>query len=386
MRILHTSDWHLGRQLHGLDLGDAQAGFIDHLVSVVRSEGVDVVLISGDVHDRALPALPALQLFAQALAQLRDAGAVVVVISGNHDAAVRLGDKAELLDPRIHLRTDPTRVGEPLLVTDEHGPVAVYAIPYLEPAVVGDVLPGTDGEETGAHVRALSRAMRAVRSDLSTRGARSVLLAHAWVSGGEASESERDLGVGGVARVPTTLFDGIDYTALGHLHAPQILAKGLRYSGSPLPYSFGEARQAKASWLVDLGPAGVRSVVAIPTPVWRKLSSVKGTLEGLLSSSSWTGLEGDVISAVITDARRPMDAMVRLQRRFPLTVQLGFAPIDAGLDASSYAARTRGRSDLDVAVTFLGHVRGEPDDADRVLLAEALESARLDELSAQVGG
>ena len=385
MRILHTSDWHLGRQLHGLDLGAAQSVFVDHLVEVVRAEAVDVVLISGDVHDRALPALPALLLFAEALVRIRDAGAAVVVISGNHDAAARLGDKAELLDPRISIRTDPALVGSPVVISDADGPVAIYGIPYLEPAVVGDLLPGVDGSETGAHVRVLARSMRAVNADLTSRGGRSVVLAHAWVAGGEASESERDLGIGGVARVPVTLFDGIDYTALGHLHAPQVLSDGLRYSGSPLPYSFSEAAHRKASWLVDLGPGGVRSVTAVPAPVWRRLTKLSGTLEELLTSGVWDGSEGDVVSAVLTDARRPMDAMARLQRRFPLTVQLGFAPEGVETEVSSYTARTRGRSDLEVAMTFLGHVRGEPDEADRELFAEALESARLAEL-APVGG
>ena len=104
MRLLHTSDWHLGRSLHGHDLGAAQASFVDHLVDVVRAEAVDVVLIAGDVHDRALPPVSALQLFDEALGRLRDAGAAVVAISGNHDAPARLGDKACLLDPRIALR------------------------------------------------------------------------------------------------------------------------------------------------------------------------------------------------------------------------------------------------------------------------------------------
>lgn len=385
MRILHTSDWHLGRQLHGLDLGPAQSAFVDHLVEFVRAEAVDVVLISGDVHDRALPALPALLLFADALARLRDAGAAVVVISGNHDAAVRLGDKAGLLDPRIIIRTDPSLIGRPALISDSAGPVAFYGIPYLEPAVVGDVLPGVDGTETGAHVRVLARAMRAVNSDRASRGGRSVVLAHAWVAGGAASESERDLGIGGVARVPVTLFEGIDYTALGHLHAPQALTDRLRYSGSPLPYSFSEARHRKASWLVDLGPGGVRSVTEVPAPVWKRLSTIRGTLESLLASSQWDGMQGDVVSAMLTDARRPMDAMVRLQRRFPLTVALGFAPDGGQADTSTYTAKTRGRSDLEVAMTFFGHVRGAPDELDRELLVEALESARLVEPSQPVG-
>ena len=208
MRLLHTSDWHLGRSLHGHDLGAAQAGFVDHLVEVVRAEQVDVVLVAGDVHDRALPPVSALQLFDEALGRLRDAGAAVVAISGNHDAPARLGDKAALLDPRIALRCDPRRVGEPVLLPDAHGDVAFYGIPYLEPAAVRRLLPGVDAEDyedpqvAGAHARVLTRALRAVAADRSARGGRSVVLAHAWVSGGQASDSERDIAVGGIGHVP----------------------------------------------------------------------------------------------------------------------------------------------------------------------------------------
>jgi exonuclease SbcD len=326
MRLLHTSDWHLGRSLHGHDLGAAQAAHVDHLVEVVRAEGVDVVLVAGDVHDRALPPVSALQLFDEALGRLRDAGAAVVVISGNHDAPARLGDKAGLLDPRISLRCDPRRVGEPVVLHDEHGPVAVYGIPYLEPAAVRDLLPGADepadqGDPPparGAHTRVLTRALAAVAADRAVRGGRSVALAHAWVTGGQASESERDIAVGGVGHVPAALFDGLDYTALGHLHRPQVLREGLRYSGSPLPYSFGEATADKLSWLVELGAAGLSSVRAVPAPVHRRLTALTGTLEDLLTSSAHTPYEQDFVALTLTDPVRPVDAMAALQRRYAI--------------------------------------------------------------------
>ncbi len=177
MRLLHTSDWHLGRSLHGHDLAAAQGAFVDSLVDVVRSERVDAVVLAGDVHDRALPPVEAMQLFDDALRRIIDAGAAVVAISGNHDAPARLGDKAGLLDRRVALRTDPARVADPVVLEDEHGPVAFYAVPYLEPAAVRDVLPGADleGPGPGAHTRVLSRAMRAVHADRAERGGRSVV-------------------------------------------------------------------------------------------------------------------------------------------------------------------------------------------------------------------
>ena len=389
MRLLHTSDWHLGRSLHGHDLGAAQAAHVDHLVDVVRSERVDVVLLAGDVHDRALPPVSALQLFDDALGRLRDAGAAVVVISGNHDAPARLGDKSGLLDPRISLRCDPRRVGEPVVLQDRHGPVSFYGIPYLEPAAVRDLLPGSDEEAAGsadppvargAHTRVLTRALAAVAADRAVRGGRSVVLAHAWVTGGQGSDSERDIAVGGVGHVPAALFDGLDYTALGHLHRPQVLREGLRYSGSPLPYSFGEASADKLSWLVELGPSGLAAVEAVPAPVFRRLTALTGTLEDLLTSSAHTPFEQDFVALTLTDPVRPVDAMAALQRRYahPLTLAWQPSSLPTG-DGASYAQRTRGRSDLEVADAFVAHVRSDASDAERVLLGAALEAARLAE-------
>jgi exonuclease SbcD len=384
MRLLHTSDWHLGRSLHQHDLGAAQAQFVDHLVDVVVQEGVDVVLLAGDVHDRALPPVEAMQLFDEALRRLRDTGASVVAISGNHDAPARLGDKAGLLDRRICLRTDPRRVAEPYVVEDRDGPVAFYAVPYLEPAAVRGLLPGDAGDITdapataGSHTRVLSQAMRAVHADRQQRGGRSVVLAHAWVTGGEASDSERDITVGGVANVPVGLFDGVDYTALGHLHRPQILREGLRYSGSPLPYSFSEAGHGKLSWLLDLGPSGLARVEPVSAPVHRRLTTLTGTLEELLSSPAFAEHEHDFVSVTLTDPVRPVDAMPALRRRFAHPLTLDWKPsATPTADGVSYGQRTSGRSDAEVAEAFVAHVRSEIDDAERVLLRSALDAARL---------
>jgi exonuclease SbcD len=387
MRLLHTSDWHLGRALHQHNLGGAQAAFVDHLVEVVARERVDVVLLSGDVHDRALPPVEAMQLFDEALRRLRDTGAAVVAISGNHDAPARLGDKAGLLDRSICLRTDPRRLAEPLVLDDDDGPVAFYAIPYLEPAAVRGLLPGEPppGEEaadvpasSGSHTRVLAQAMRAVHADRAARGGRSVALAHAWVTGGQGSDSERDITVGGVANVPSALFDGVDYTALGHLHRPQVLRDGLRYSGSPLPYSFSEAGHDKLSWLVELGPRGLSRVEAVPAPVHRPLSALTGTLEDLLASPAHAGQEAHFVAVTLTDAVKPVDAMTSLRRRFPFALTLAWQPAAcAGTDGGSYAERTSGRSDVEIAEAFVAHVRSAADDDERALLRGALDAARL---------
>ena len=363
MRLLHTSDWHLGRSLHRADLRGAQEAFVDHLVEVVRSERVDVVVVSGDVYDRAVPPLDAVALCSSAFVRLRAAGAQVVVISGNHDSARRLGFGSDLIDSSgVFLRTDVARCAEPVVIDG----VPFFAIPYLEPeAVRGELGPG-------GHVGVLSSALDRVRSVAPPC---SVVLAHCWAAGGVASDSERDITVGGVSAVPASLFGGFSYVALGHLHGAQVLSESLRYSGSPLAYSFSEASQVKGSWLVELG--SVASATFVPAPVPRRLSTMRGTLDALLTDARLAGQEDDWLSVVLTDTARPEAAMDRLSVRFPHVLVLAHEPSGAARSSESYATRAAGRTDLEVAAAFVGHVRGTPAEAEELtLLSRAFEAVR----------
>ena len=389
MRLLHTSDWHLGRSLHRTDLRAAQAAFLDHLVDTVRSEQVDAVLVSGDVYDRAVPPVDAVQLCESALVRLRGDGARVVVISGNHDSARRLGFGSALVDASgVHLRTRVADCAVPVMLADDHGEVAVYGIPYLEPEAVRTDLPpdpaDPEAEAPRGHAGVLGRGLACVRADLATRpAARSVVLAHAWVTGGQASESERNVTVGGVASVPASLFDAFTYSALGHLHGPQTLSEGLRYSGSPLAYSFSEAAHVKGSWLVELDASGLSRVEHVPAPVPRRLSSIQGRLENLLTSSRFTPQEQDWLTVVYTDDLRPDDAMERLTARFPFVLVLKHEPEGRCADGLTYAARLAGRTDLEVGAAFVEHVRRAAlDPAEQLLFEQALEASRLAAASA----
>ena len=283
MRLLHTSDWHLGRSLHRADLRAAQSAFLDHLVETARAEKVDAVLVAGDIYDRAVPPVDAVELCEDALLRLHDTGAAIVLISGNHDSARRLGFGSGLLEKAgVHLRTRPAALARPVLLEDAHGPVAVYGVPYLEPDAVRGELPPAGGSQNTAggsqntaggeevprgHAGVLGHAVACIRADADTRGIqRRVVMAHGWVSGGAASESERDITVGGVGQVPAELFAGFGYVALGHLHGQQTVAPHLRYSGSPLPYSFSEASHRKGSWLVELDGTGTARAERVPAP------------------------------------------------------------------------------------------------------------------------
>ena len=209
------------------------------------------------------------------------------------------------------------------------------------------------------------------------------MLAHAFVAGGQASESERDISVGGVSVVPTSCFAGVDYTALGHLHGAQALTETVRYSGSPIAYSFSEEHHRKAVLLVDVPPqpGSPIHVEALPTPVRRPIARVRSTLDDLLTAARWADYTDHYLQVTLTDDERPREAMARLRTRFPQTLVLVFDPETAADDEPSYAARLRGKSDLEVATEFVAHVRSTPDDHESALLARALESVRADEVA-----
>ena len=381
MRLLHTSDWHVGRSLHGTELLAEQDAVLAELARVVAAERVDVVLVAGDVYDRAVPSADATAVLDRALVRLRAAGATVVLTPGNHDSARRLGFASGLLAVSgVHVRAATAALDEPVLLADEHGDVAVYGLPFLEPDVARHELGLTGGR---SHQAVLAAAMDRVRSDLFLRpGVRSVVLAHAFVGGGVASESERDICVGGVDLVAGSVFDGVDYVALGHLHRPQTLTPRMRYSGSPLAYSFGEAGQRKQAWLVDLDAAGLADVRPVPLPAPRELSVVQGELAQLLADPSLAAAEEHFVSARLTDAVRPPDPMRRLQSRFPHCVHLEWTGGGGPADGRSYAERTRGRTDLEVAGEFVAHVRGvSASRAELELLGRALVATDRDDVT-----
>jgi exonuclease SbcD len=347
VRILHTSDWHLGRSFHREGMLGHQAAYVDHLVRVVEDEKVDLVVVAGDIYDRALPHVDAVRLADETLARLAASRAQVVLTSGNHDSAQRLGFSSRLIDAAgVFIRTDASGVGAPVLLEDAHGPVAVYGIPYLDPDSVREPW----GLAARSHV------------------------AHAFVAGAQPSESERDISVGGVSLVPTTVFDGIDYTALGHLHGRHTLTDSIRYSGSPLAYSFSEAGHTKGSWLVDLGPHGLTTAEFIEAPVPRRLARIRGSLDDLLHDLTITEHEDAWVHATLTDATRPLQAMDRLRSRFPHTLVIAFEPV-GGDRLRVPVARTQGRSDHAIALDFIAELRGTPaTKAESALLQTAVDA------------
>lgn len=399
MRLLHTSDWHLGRSFHGVGMLDAQRGFIAQLVDFVREQSVDVVLIAGDVYDRALPGLDVVKLLDDALVAITDAGAKVVLTSGNHDSAIRLGFASRLLERGgVHLRTRVEDLDSPVLFSlagdnarvvtaaDAAGAgearplLAIYGIPYLEPRLVAGKL-----DAAANHFDVTQAAVQRIRQDLAARNGsasvHAIVLAHTFASGGITSDSERELSIGGLGAVPLDLFEGFAYTALGHLHGRQELAPNVRYSGSPLAYSFSEAKHHKGGWLLDVGPDGAVDVSEVLWHAPHELAVLRGRLAELLESPDHSWAESAYCQVTLTDPVRPPQAMEQLRARFPDTLVLGFDP-EGGTEKgrTSYSSRlAEAQDDLGVCCGFLDHVRGRSaDEQEEAALRQALDAVRLE--------
>ena len=375
VKLLHTSDWHVGRSFHGQDLLADQESVLTALAEVVRVEQVDVVLVAGDIYDRAIPSAEAVGVATRALQRIRDCGAQIVAVPGNHDSAARLGAFGGFLSAGgLHLRTDVASVADPVVLDAGAGPVAIYGIPFLEPDLVRHRF-GLSGPVS--HQVVLRAAMDLIRADLAGRpGHRSVVLAHAFVVGAAVSGSERSIAVGGVESVGADVFDGVDYVALGHLHTPQQVAPHLRYSGSVLPYSFTETKGAKGVWLIDMAVAGGPRVSWRELPVIRPLACVSGELTEILMGQSH--LADHYLAVELTDPVRPIDPMRRLREAFPWALTVTWRPPAAALAPIAYPTVTATSSDRALLDRFLQECRGDaPTPSEAALLDRAVTDGRV---------
>jgi len=392
VRVLHTSDWHLGRTLETWPLVEHQSAFLTWLAQLCRERQIEAILVSGDIYDRAVPSVEAVQLLEEALASLVRI-CPIVLISGNHDSAVRLGFGGTLLESvNVHFRSSVADIARPIHLTGADGTsVLIYGVPYLEPPLVRGLLACDK-----SHAAVLTAAMDLVRADLAERSAdasstgagrpRSVVMAHAFVTGGQGSDSERDVSVGGVADAPASVFDGVDYVALGHLHGPQEIAGQsttlLRYSGSPLAYSFSEEGHLKSVSILDIAMDGPIEVELVPAPVPRGMRTITGDLADLLNDPELAEAETFWIRAIVTDAVRPEHAMERLRRRFPHAIAMDLQPHRDGMPLVEVERRVdpRQASPVEVVAAFVEHVTSQPaTQAVCEVAQEAVERVRVSE-------
>ncbi len=377
MRFLHTADWHLGRLFHGQSLVEDQRLLLDQVLAIARDGAVDAILIAGDVFDRALPPADAVALFDDFLARAAlDLQIPVVAIAGNHDSAERIGFGARLMSgSRVHLvgpLPSPATAGPGLAFGDAHGEVRVHALPYADPAVARHVLEQDDLANHDAAMAALVAGIHARHP----KGARSVLLAHAFVAGGEDCESERPLSVGGSGRVDRGTFAGFHYVALGHLHRPQrVGSERVRYAGSLAKYSFSEAAHVKSVSLVDLDATGEVSVENVPLRARRDVRCIEGELARLLADPPDAGRE-DYLSVRLLDTGALLEPMGRLREVYPNVMHLERPGIGAGAAADATPTAGPARSADALFSDFFEQVVGRPlAGAERAAYTDVAEGA-----------
>lgn len=335
MRFLHTADWHLGRVYHGISLLEDQAHLLDQFVALVRETKPDAVLIAGDVYDRSVPPAEAVRLLDETLTRIVIGEKTrVILIAGNHDGPDRLGFGAHLLSAAgLIVRGVPGADIEPVLLGDAHGEVAIYPLPYAEPALYRQLFAC---EAIADHQAGLAAQMARVRAaHLPAR--RAVVVAHAFVQGGTVAESERALSVGGTGSVTADVFAGMHFVALGHLHRPQSVGQThIHYSGSLMKYSFNEADQPKSVSLVEVGAGGTASIERIALQPRRDLRILEGTLQELIAAGANDSGRDDYIMARLTDSGALLDAMSKLRVAYPNALAIernDSAGAGAGFDA-----------------------------------------------------
>lgn len=392
MKILHTSDWHLGRTLHGHLLFDAQEAAVNHIVDEAIRLGVDAVIVAGDVYDRPSPPPESIRLFNSAIVRLDQAGISILVTAGNHDSADRLATYSSVLKSNIRIAGSVSDLSAPLELTDDHGSVLIYPVTFLHPDVACLELADDPASPLDRqHEVVMAAAVERIRQDLEVRIAgakkpvRTIAVAHAFVgsssgtksvrqetadgiqdAGLEVSTSERDLSIGGIQIVPSSVFEGFDYVALGHLHGQQSVpkAKGsktiARYSGSLLRYSMSERNHNKSFTLVHLGEPGTEPVVElheIPQP--RGMARLQGTMDELLSSKNEKHRD-DFVEVTVTDSKYPDGMYARIKEVFPFLLNLIYNPEGKALGGGAAGVRMDARklSPMEAMAIFFEQASG----------------------------
>lgn len=321
MKFLHLADLHLGKRVNGFSMLEDQAHILRQILAILDDEQPDGVLIAGDVYDKSVPSVEAVELLDGFLTELRARGVPVLLISGNHDSPERLAFGGRVMDScGIHISPVYDGALAPVTLQDAFGPVHVWLLPFVKPAHVRRWFPDADIE---SYTDAVAEAV--AHMDIDT-AARNVLVTHQFVTGGARSGSE-ELSVGGTDNVDSGVFAPFDYVALGHLHGAQHIGREtIRYAGSPLKYSFSEARQHKSVTVVTLGEKGDVQVRTVALTPLRELREIRGSYDELTARSFYehTTYRSDYLHLILTDEQDVFDAMSRLRTIYPYLMTLDY--------------------------------------------------------------
>lgn len=316
MKFIHTSDWHLGKILHGVHLTQDQGIVLDELKEILAQEKPDALIIAGDIYDRAIPPVEAVELFSEfTQTVLLDLGIPIIAMAGNHDSAERIQFGSKLLsENKLHIIGKSPQGYEKVVLEDDHGEVEFYVIPYADPAYIRSIYKMDDIKTHDDAFKAITNRILEEKSS-----GRSIVMVHAYVQGGEIhSDSERPLSIGGTDMVSSGHFKSFNYAALGHLHAPQRAGEEfIRYSGSLMKYSISEATQKKSVYMIEMGKDGAVTYEEIKIKAPKDLRQVKGLLEDILARGREDENAQDYVMAIVEDEGALLDPMEKIRSVYP---------------------------------------------------------------------
>ena len=321
MKLIHLSDLHIGKRVNEFSMIEDQEYILKSILNVIDEEDPDGVMIAGDVYDKSVPSAEAVELFDEFLVKLSEKRADIFIISGNHDSPERLSFASRIMEREgIHISPVYDGTVEPVVLEDAYGEVAFYLLPFVKPVVVKRFFPDDAIDSYTDAVRSAIGGMEIVPDR------RNVIITHQFVTGAERSDSE-DITVGGSDNVDAGVFEPFDYVALGHIHGPQDIVKGkIRYCGTPLKYSFSEAKHQKSVTAVELRGKGDVEVRTVPLKPYRDMAEISGTYDTLVSKSFYEGTtyQSDYLHITLTDEEDIPDAVIRLRTIYRNLMKLDY--------------------------------------------------------------
>lgn len=320
MKIMHLSDLHIGKKVNEYSMLQDQIYILKEILRIIDDEKVETVIIAGDVYDRSLPPNEALELFDEFLYQLSSRNVNVFVISGNHDSPERISYGGRMMtENKIFLSPVYDGNVKPISLNDDYGEVNFYLLPFIRPADIRRYFPDENIEN---YTDAVKVAIDNMNVDFSERN---ILITHQFVTGAELSESE-DIIVGGTDNVSGEVFDGFDYVALGHIHREQTVGKdNIRYCGTPLKYSFSEAKHIKSVTILDFKDKENIEYSKIPLTPLRDMREIRGTYDELTLKSNYENTNvDDYLHITLTDEEDIPDAIGKLRSIYPNIMKLDY--------------------------------------------------------------
>ncbi|MCE0495404.1 exonuclease SbcCD subunit D [Vibrio salinus] len=359
MKFIHTSDWHLGRQFHNVSLVDDQRIVLEQLIDYIKTERPDAVVIAGDIYDRAVPPLAAIELLNDAVEKIcRDCQTPLIVIPGNHDSAVRLGfASSQMQSSGLYILSEPADYLTPVVLTDREGSeTAFYGIPFLDP----ELARATFSQSFSQHDDIYAFLCEQIKQEISPERS-NVLVAHCFVDGAEESDSERPLSIGGADRVNYQHFSGFDYVALGHLHQPQYRGEEtVRYSGSLMKYSFSEQHQRKSVTVVEFSePSQPPQLTVLPLKARRDVRVIEGYFDQILETGKSDPHYDDFIMVRLFDKHAILEPMERLRDVYPNVLHLEKPGMLRDLDEPLIKPELA-HNEMDMFRDFFSQIHGDP--------------------------